>query len=167
MLKRSGVVGTNRHLLFRGEIGRPHRAWCPARGATAIEMTLILPLLLMILFGIVEMSMILYDQAMITNASREGARFGILFNADSSGTYSPMTDTDIQDKVNQYLAGRLVNFSPSSATTTVTPGLGARASGVPLTVRVEYNYHFLVLPNFVGSLAGDLNLAAQTVMRME
>jgi len=135
------------------------------RGAAAVEFTLLLPLLIMILFGIIEMSVMLYDQAMLTNAAREGARYGILFNVDSDGAYSPMTDGQIQTVVNQYLATHLVSFGEgASATTTVTRGGG---SGTPLTVRVQYPYNFLVLPNFASSLAGDITLSAETVMRME
>jgi Flp pilus assembly protein TadG len=34
----------------------------------------------MLLFGIIEFGIILYDKAMITNASREGARAGIVYS---------------------------------------------------------------------------------------
>ncbi len=40
------------------------------KGAAAIEMALITPLLLILLFGIIEFSLILYDKAIITNASK-------------------------------------------------------------------------------------------------
>jgi len=135
-----------------------------SRGVAILEFAVVLPLLLLVLFGIIEMSLVLYDQAMITNASREGARYGILFNVDSDGAYTPMSTAQIQDKVNTYLADHLVSFAAANATTTVS---GGGAPGVPLTVRVQYTYTFLVLPNFANSLAGNLNLAAETVMRME
>lgn len=135
-----------------------------SRGASAVEMTLVMPLLLMLLMGIIEMSVVLYDQAMITNACREGARFGILYNVDSSGTYTPMTEAQIQAVVNNYLADRLISFSPGSATTTVS---GGTSSGTLRTVNVQYTYDFLILPNFVESFTGDLTLSAQAVMRME
>ncbi len=135
-----------------------------SRGVAILEFAVVLPLLLLVLFGIIEMSLVLYDQAMITNASREGARYGILFNTDSEGAYTPMTTAQIQDKVNTYLTDHLVSFAAANATTTVS---GGGASGVPLTVRVQYAYTFLVLPNFANTLAGNLNLTAETVMRME
>ena len=49
------------------------------KGNAAIEFAIILPLFLFICLGIIEFSVLLYDKAMITNASREGARKGILF----------------------------------------------------------------------------------------
>jgi Flp pilus assembly protein TadG len=48
------------------------------RGAAVVEFAFVLPLLLVILFGIIEFSFLLYDKAMLTNASREGARVGIV-----------------------------------------------------------------------------------------
>ena len=55
------------------------------RGAAAVEFAIIAPLLFTIIFGIIEFSLLFYDKAVITNASREGARFGIVF--DDSQTY--------------------------------------------------------------------------------
>jgi len=42
------------------------------RGTSLVEFVIILPVLMVILFGIVEFGIILYDKAVITNASREG-----------------------------------------------------------------------------------------------
>ena len=42
---------------------------CRQRGAALVEFTLVVPLLLMILFGIIEFSVLLYDKAVVTNAS--------------------------------------------------------------------------------------------------
>ena len=41
-------------------------------GATVVEFALVLPLLVVFIFGIIEFSLLLYNKAMITNASREG-----------------------------------------------------------------------------------------------
>lgn len=156
MSVNSLFVSARKFLSSRGPSG--------SRGAAAVEMTIILPLLLLLVFGIVETSILLFDRAIITNASREGARFGIVFNADADGSYAPMTDAQIQAVVNTYLADRLISFSPANATTTVIRSGG---SGSPLRVRVEYTYTYLVLPNLAQILANPINLAAETVMIME
>ena len=49
------------------------------KGASLVEFAIILPLLIIVIFGIIEFSILLYDKAVITNAGREGARFGSLF----------------------------------------------------------------------------------------
>lgn len=136
-------------------------------GAAAIEFALVLPLLIALLFGIIEFSLVLYDKAMITNASREGARQGIVFRVvPVTGDRLPLSEGEIGAVVNSYLANRLITFGgPVTATTTA-----ARAGTYPdemLTVNVGYTYTFLVLPGFVAGLVGGINLDAQTVMRME
>ena len=44
------------------------------RGAVAAEFALLLPVLLTIVFGIIEFGMIMYGREIVTNATREGAR---------------------------------------------------------------------------------------------
>ena len=132
-----------------------------------LEFTVVLALLLIFLMGIIEMSLVLYDKAMITNAAREGARFGSLFNADGvTGEYSPYSQAQIQAVVDSYLQDRLVSFGPASASVSATPAT-EDSRGQPRTVTVQYTYTFLVLPNFVNSFAGNLNLTAVAVMRVE
>lgn len=48
-----------------------------------MEFALVLPVLLLILFGIIEFGLVMFDQAVITNASREGARAGIVLKTPS------------------------------------------------------------------------------------
>ncbi|GLY02631.1 MULTISPECIES: TadE/TadG family type IV pilus assembly protein [Actinoplanes] len=53
----------------------------PARsdeGAAAVEMAIVLPLLLLILFGIIDMGRLMQQQIQLTEAAREGARLGAL-----------------------------------------------------------------------------------------
>jgi Flp pilus assembly protein TadG len=131
------------------------------RGGSAVEFAIVLPILVVLLFGIIEFSILFYDKAVITNASREGARAGIVFAS------TPLDDAGIAGVVNTYCASNLITFgSATAATTTVSRG-GSGTAGDPLTVTVDYSYDFLVLPNFVTALTGPIDLEAITVMRME
>jgi hypothetical protein len=142
-------------------------------GAVAVEFALLAPLLLTIMFGIIECSLVLYDKAVLTNAGREGARVAIIFRADpDSGAYAPASDDEIADKVGQYLHERLVTFGgPAEAVVTTAfddlDGSGDLTSGDQRSVTVAWTYSFLVLPNFVTSLSGGLPMNATTRMRME
>ena len=132
------------------------------KGVAAVEFAIILPLLLMLLFGMIEFGIILYDKAMITNASREGARAGIVF---ASGGIS---DEEIRSVVKKYCSGHMITFGEDSITDDdidIKPVV--RDSGDNLTVTVTYRYDFLVLPDFVTGIVGNINLSAQTIMRME
>ncbi len=138
------------------------------RGASAVEFAIILPLLVLLVFGIVELSLALYDQAMITNASREAARFGIVYRVPA------VTDAEISGVVNNYLGRNLVTLggkrSPSSDPVTGATVIVTRTGVSPggnLRVRVGYTYTFLVLPQLTPGLGQGINMAGETVMRME
>jgi Flp pilus assembly protein TadG len=139
-----------------------------SRGASAVEFATILPLLVLMVFGIVELSFALYDKAMITNASREGARGGIVYRVPA------VTDAEIIGIVNNYLGSHLVTFSgkrsrgsdPVTGATVIVTRTGFSPGG-ELRVRVGYLYNFLVLPRFTPGLGRGINMAAETVMRME
>ncbi len=73
-------------------------------GASAVEFAIVLPILVLLVFGIIEFSVAFYDKAMITNASREGARAGIVFRVP------PVTDEEITNVVNTYLGSSLITF---------------------------------------------------------
>lgn len=53
------------------------------RGAAAVEMAIVLPMLLLVLGGIVDLGRALYGQVILTNAAREGARALSLGAADA------------------------------------------------------------------------------------
>jgi Flp pilus assembly protein TadG len=130
------------------------------KGVAAVEFAIILPLLIVLVFGIIEFSLLLYDKQVITNASREGARSGIVYRYPDR-----VTNAEITEVVNAYCSNYLITFgSPNLLTTVTRTGFGA---GDELTVDVTYDYDFLVLPAFIASLTGGKTLNAVTVMRME
>ena len=130
------------------------------KGAAAVEFAIIAPLLFTLMFGIIEFSLLLYDKAVITNASREGARYGILW-----GPNRP-TDAEIEAKVGTYTSNRLITFGTMVSPTTTISRSGTDP-GDALTVTVAYNYDFLLLPNFVSALSGVTALNGITIMRLE
>lgn len=130
-------------------------------GVAALEFALVLPLLLVLVFGIIEFSVLFYDKAMITNASREGARAGIVYSYPD-----PIPDGEIISVVNNYCHDYLINFGGVSTVTT-TISETSESFGSALTVSVSYRYDFFVLPNFISGLVGPIYLVAETVMRKE
>jgi len=130
------------------------------RGATAVEFAIVFPLLILLMFEIIEFSIILYDKAMITNASREGARAGIV------SQLVRVSDSQIQSVVDNYCRLYLISFRSGAAPVTTVARTGS-TFGSELSVTVTYTYSFLALPQFVTGLVGPMNLTARTVMRME
>jgi Flp pilus assembly protein TadG len=131
-------------------------------GAVAVEFALVLPILILLMFGSVEFGLALYNKEVITNAGREGARAGIII-----GNPRP-TATQITNVVKASLTG--AGWDATKATITVkAPDVvqGCPASGVNLTVAVAYPYSFVVLPNFIPGFGKTITLRAQTVMQCE
>jgi len=131
------------------------------KGAAALELAIVLPLLATLIFGIIEFSILFYNKAMLTNASREGARAGIVYHYPN-----PISDSDIESVVDTYCGNYLITFGASTPPS-VSVSRSGTAAGDGLTVTVDYHYDFLVLPNFIASLVGGLDLSAVTIMRME
>lgn len=124
-------------------------------GASAVELALLLPVLMMILFGIIEFGLALYQQAVLTNASREGARLGIVQAVPA------ITNAQINATIDNYLTQAGIN--PSDVSRTIIAG---GPTGAPVRVTLTLPYKFLVLPN-IASISQNINLTAWTEMRHE
>lgn len=149
-------------------------------GQAVLEFAYILPLVMIVVLGIIEFGVLFYDQAVVTNASREGARAGIVFQKDSAGNYWSAADMQakVQQTVNDYLQGRLITFGPlGSVTATATRSGNVYADGInyyeynpgaigTLEVAVAYQHDYLTIPKLMGW--GDtIGLSATTTMRLE
>jgi Flp pilus assembly protein TadG len=125
-------------------------------GASLVEFAVLAPLFVVLLFALLEFGLSLYTKEVVTNASREGARFGVVY------TTPRRTSDEIRTKVQEYLTKAGFTGTPD---VNVTGAQGA--SGAALTVSVTYPYNFQVLPHFVNTLTGTINLTANTIMLME
>ncbi len=74
----------------------PARRQRGERGASAVEFALVMPLLLMLLFGIISTGMTFSDHLAATNATREGARYGAATNMSEPGWA-----TSVKERVKQ------------------------------------------------------------------
>jgi Flp pilus assembly protein TadG len=126
------------------------------RGAAAVEFALLLPVVLLIVFGIIDFGRALNAQITITQAAREGARLDALNQANVvSRTQAAATG----------LSG--VGVTVVSA---CPPGSGPTANAV---VRVTYSFSFITpigaIAGFFGGsgLGSPLALTAQGVMPCE
>ncbi len=132
-------------------------------GSAAVEFAVISVVLIAVLFGIIEFGILLFDKHVLTNASREGARAGVVMRVPR------LSDAAIISKVNEYAQAHMISFGASSAlTTTVTPPEASRSGaalfGTEMEVTVTYPYEFMVLSGFG---LGPVSLTAKTRMRME
>jgi len=128
------------------------------KGSQVVEFALILPMLLIVVFGIVDFGLAIFDKAIVTNAAREAARAGVVFAP------TRLTETEIRQIALNYCSNNLVTFGTTVSPNVAVVGAGG-AAGAPLQVTVTYPYTYLVIGRFVP--LPNLNLTAQAVMRME
>lgn len=140
-------------------------------GGAIIEFAIILPLVLIVVFGICEFGILLFDKAVITNASREGARAGIVFNFDPALPNPRTSNAEIIRIVRTYAEPYVRNLGGSSVVQVPPPIWSGTEAGDTLTVTVNYQYQFLVLSKLIAlfddDFANGVPLSAVTVMRLE
>jgi hypothetical protein len=144
-----------------------------SRGATAVEFAIILPLLLMMIFGIIEFGLFLFNRHVMNNAVREAARAGIVVRIPR------LSDAEIETVARNYCEEYLVTFGTGSLN--IPPLLREDESGNPLgvdsdgnpilggfgdvlTVRATFQYDWLFLST-VG--LGPKTIQAVARMKME
>lgn len=126
-------------------------------GVIAVEFALVLPILIALVAGIIEFGFALYFQGVITNASREAARAGIVI-----GNPRP-SQSEITDVALTYMTNLGVGCDASCVSVSGSQG----NSGEDLTVSVAVPYRFALLKGFVEGLVGDITLRAAATMRHE
>ena len=144
------------------------------QGSEVVEFAISATVLFLLLFGIIEFSVALFDKATLTNATREGAREGILVRTGDRAIADMSTTEDlvIKQAIDDYAEAYLISLGgPADLTVDVQRndrnGNGNFDAGDGLTVRVDYPYQFLVLPGFMVGLGDVLTLSSTTVMRAE
>jgi Flp pilus assembly protein TadG len=152
-----------------GESGTTPQKPRKERGQSLVEFALVLPLLVVFLLAILDFAWVLRSYVTITNAGREGARYGVTCK----------TDADIQSRVVDLSSNLL---STSDVSVAFTPSGNPCASGTypsnpPLDAKVEvevtYTYQWITpLAGMANMLSGgvipsDLTLTSKSIMRFE
>lgn len=128
------------------------------RGSVAVEFAILLPLFIMFVWGAIEFGLAYYTQEVLTNATREGARAGIV-----QAVVKPTT-ADIQNLVQSYVIS--AGLSTTGLSTAVTGAGGAFPA--PLTVTSTYPHNLSIISMITaGSVPSTITLSATTVMRHE
>lgn len=121
-------------------------------GQALVEMALVLPLFLLLLFGVIEMGRIGYAYITVSNAARVGGRVATIGATDSEINSSVQNAATSLDTVN--LA---INITPTQA---------LRLSGQEVTVQVTYPVQ-LVIPIISNVIPNPVVVSSSIVMRLE
>ena len=130
------------------------------RGQAIVEFAVVLPILLLLMLGLINLGVLINAQIILTQAAWEGARAGTTLNPSLGEG-----DAEIMGAVQASLIGL---SNPTSVTVNIHPGEAARAAlpwpkprGEPLTVRLAYPMN-LALP-----LPLTVTLGAEATSRIE
>jgi Flp pilus assembly protein TadG len=120
------------------------------KGQSLVEMALILPVLLIILAGVLDLGRLYYAYVIITDAAAEGVAYAASNPPADPGDLNDPDTAEIYARV-QDTGGGLVQ-GPGSVEI-VCPTCPGVASGDPITVTVSYD--FPVMTPFFNILASD------------
>ncbi len=113
------------------------------RGAAAVEFALVLPVLVLFVFGIVDLGRAFMDQAILTNAAREGTRYATVVVKDATTATNSKTAIESRAKA----AAGLDPTAQSTVTANFTYNCAAGTTMVVTVTYPQFNWLFLnVLP---------------------
>ena len=146
-------------LAFRSAVKRGRRS---ERGAVAVEFAILLPVFLLLAFGICDFGHAYYMKQVVTNASRDGARYGSLYSTALPNTFSPT--------ISAWVTSKYASVLPADANLQVTPGGTGYTSGTTgddISVQVTATKHWWVVGSLIPGLGATQDVSATTWMKVE
>lgn len=131
------------------------RRYCKnKRGQSIVEFALVLPILLLIVFGIVHFGFLFYSYLTVNEAAREGARSAVVGETDA------VVRARVQTASTLAIPNPAVNI-------VITPADTARIVGQPVTVTVTMPTPVPVNLPFVSTFVPAGGLTGTVTMRVE
>lgn len=116
----------------------------PERGAVAVEMAIVLPLLLLVLGGVIDFGRLFMAEIMVTNAAREGARM----------TAMGYNSTDTQTRVTNSMPGLAdMDLTPEMTIELSCPSAPAITDVASVRVRTT-NFDWIIVDAVAGFFGG-------------
>jgi hypothetical protein len=123
-----------------------------AKGQSLVEFALVIPILLLVIFGLFDLGYAVFIKNMLSNAAREGARTGIIITK---------TDADIRARVRAAAPG--LNLPDPQIP--IDPHPNNRKFDEPITVTVTYTY--TPFTPVIGGITGSVPMSSTSVMIVE
>lgn len=134
------------------------------RGAAAVEFALLLPVLVFLLIGFIDLGILFVNDIVLTNAARQGARWGTISTNTNwttptcSGSHT--SSTDACGVANSYASGALITLG--AANQPITAGSGSGTSGGTVTITTTYTVEVLGI-DLLGMLMGPTHTLSASV----
>ena len=130
------------------------------KGTAMLEMVFVMPLLLLLLFGLCEFSVLFGRYQTLNNAAREGARTAVVFR---SGCNSATVEAEVRDRVRNYAAPLGMTLADADISVAGVCGSSDTSSSVSAT----FQHTFTVLQNLAPAISPTIDLVGNSVMRNE
>jgi Flp pilus assembly protein TadG len=129
-----------------------------ARGAAAVEMALVLPLVLLLTFAAVDFGRVVHAFLVVSNAARCGAEYGSMheFTAYTRPSWESQIRSAMEDEMHGLKGFSATNLQSTYTTTTDSDGL--------FQLQIKASYPFATIVNWPGVPANVL-LSHQVEMR--
>jgi Flp pilus assembly protein TadG len=145
------------------------------RGQSLVEFALLIPIFLILVFGIIDFGLGLRAYISLTQSTREGARFASIgnpagtFSTGGSGECNGTTTSTVVGRVCRTMNG--LDLTDVQSVTVTYPNGNSPGESVRVSASYEYEYITPVrrLVTFFsgGSLPSFLTLSSSTEMRLE
>lgn len=130
------------------------------RGAAAVELAIVLPFLLALVLGMLEIGRAIMATNALTTAAREGVRAGVVANGDNAKITAAVNSSLTAQKI------PLSNVQVAVKVNNVTANVSSAATGAAVSVTVSVPYHDVKWVPSPDYLVGK-TLTATAVMRRE
>jgi Flp pilus assembly protein TadG len=144
------------------------------RGAVAVEFAILFPILMLLVFGIIDFGHAWYMRHMMSDASREGARYATRYKTDATG--HRILPKNLSPTVTNYVLTTygLTSRLPADASPVVTPS-GAAATesnasvlaGEDFIVTITATKTWFVLGSLIPGFGSSKTLMVATTMTCE
>ncbi len=133
------------------------------KGNTLIEFVLVFPVVVMLMMGLIDYSMLFYDWGVLQNAATKAARYGTV-----KGNPNYVTTSAVTTFATNLCTSYLISFKTPAPTVSVaiTQTETTPKTGDFLTVTLTYNYARLSYVSHLG-FSTTYTLTAKSVMRYE
>ena len=142
-------------------------------GSIAVEFAIIFPILMLLVVGLIDFGHAWYMKQIVSNASREGARYGTRYTGSTASALNPSisnyvlnSSADNGDKGGVGLKSLLPDANPEVPTPTGT-GYTDATPGNPLYVTVTATKTWLVVNKFVPGMGPTQTVSSTTCMAVE
>lgn len=150
----------------------PRRGRRARRGGAVVETALVLPFVLLFLFGIMEYGRYILALQIFTNAAREGCRYAVTHTqpVTIAGVTTGNSTSDVTNTINAFLGGQQLSSQAMQVYLSDSKGnnLGAWNNAQPgqfICVKITGNYT-VMLPSLL-SMPNTIPVTAESVMICE